>query len=1241
MCCPRLAMSMCSSIGLTVVLATTCFQQARSAIRPLASRGAVCEGCPQPISSSVLQLSADFEEVDEHAVDGHESADVKDDKNILLSTEESMTQCSGGRGCDEPYDNDYKCQCNTKCIKHGDCCSDFVTKCLYQSQDANGKIGKKNDFQLLAHFWGAAAMISLLTLAVSAWVWSIILSQMGSDKLRDITNMDALVIEEEEETFGHDLVLNWIYIRFREWKIEEQYDQWSITSKVQKSAQTLAFGVCIMSGGLAFRLVTFYVSGCAKLGPAPAAVACAALVAQFALSTYCAVKPTESLYWITLAFSFLYVPFSQLPPMAPSCYSLHMECRDAPVSAAVIEQAVRHADCGLQGQTSMQILLTWILLSPWLIPRQEVIHLVWFWLIGIYCGWSYFYEYITDMHIFTGIDTLWRVFVLAVTLIVATSKKYYLEKSIRLKFAQEIAQRHESKKMFGILEVMMPSHVVVPMMLQPGKTITEPIPRVSILFVLINEFEHHTRSLTPKALLAFLNEQFTQYDSICEKYQVTKIETVGEEYVAAVGVLPEEVKEDKRDGHQGLLDRLFQAGGAILGTETEKVKLKMGIHTGSIVAGVIGNKLPRYRLFGDTINSAARMMQKGLPGQLQFGEETYGMISAPLKAKVQYRGEVEMKGKGKLKAWVYVPAPGDSNEREPVSFCEDNGDKLGALVSMPKKSGGKHRMSLLKSVIPMMKSQNALSQLRNSETTTWDDPAKEAAFSKALTELEQARDAEADSHGIFHTNGGFSEEVEEEWMATFHRETFCKKIVRRFGMTSLWVLVLTGAEYMFIVRMKVPITFYDHPLYSGRLRMTVFLVPRLLVLFVNMVWWYLCESSKWVEQWANSARSMQSLLLVTELMNLAFIWISYDAMGYSDGVQYKKRFERRFQSPDDQSLILNFVLLFNVSLSMHKFRYVPAMMYVPVLLMLSQWYRILKGVCSLLKKDLNFEWEDNFSWQGEFLLFFQLLMHLRVAQEEEMASRSLFKASKSLKTTMDRTQKILTTLMPEAVVAEIKDSNVAELPCHQYRHLCIAQADLCGFTQLSATKQPQEVVQFMGDLFGMFDDLTDKYGVYKVETVGDAYIAGMAEKPLTKFYKPVNVILFGLDMVRATDTWSSRLKVKVTCRVGIHYGECIGGVVGNQMQRYHLFGDTLNIMEILESTSEEGRVQISPACKAEVQRQLADEPGASGEEKLEFVERTVDMLRTSKGDEHHFSETGGPTFLVKSNKPMRLVDAGQ
>ncbi|CAL1127877.1 unnamed protein product [Cladocopium goreaui] len=136
--------------------------------------------------------------------------------------------------------------------------------------------------------------------------------------------------------------------------------------------------------------------------------------------------------------------------------------------------------------------------------------------------------------------------------------------------------------------------------------------------------------------MEFLNSTFTMMDLICAEHAVTKIETVGEEYVCAVGVVPEDEQEAKDSGHTAVLGRLIQAAAEILAARKPKMGLpvtfKMGMHTGPVVAGVIGQKLPRFRLFGDTVNTAARMMQKGFSGSLQFGPEAWKMMSLDHRA---------------------------------------------------------------------------------------------------------------------------------------------------------------------------------------------------------------------------------------------------------------------------------------------------------------------------------------------------------------------------------------------------------------------------------------------------------------------------------------------------------------------------------------------------------------------------------------------------------------------------------
>ena len=163
----------------------------------------------------------------------------------------------------------------------------------------------------------------------------------------------------------------------------------------------------------------------------------------------------------------------------------------------------------------------------------------------------------------------------------------------------------------------------------------------------------------------------------------------------------------------------------------------------------------------------------------------------------------------------------------------------------------------------------------------------------------------------------------------------------------------------------------------------------------------------------------------------------------------------------------------------------------------------------------------------------------------------------------------------------------------------------------------------------MFDDLADEYGIYKVETVGDAYIAGQAEPPLTVQNYPPNVIRFGLNMVQVTQSWSSRSGETIGVRVGVHTGECIGGIVGIDRQRYHLFGKLIHQLELLESTAPDNRVQASGSCR------LAVEKAGVEDAEFEFVERPEPCLLTSKAEVHQYTDVGGQTHLVNLLRPLQ------
>jgi len=234
-----------------------------------------------------------------------------------------------------------------------------------------------------------------------------------------------------------------------------------------------------------------------------------------------------------------------------------------------------------------------------------------------------------------------------------------------------------------------------------------------------------------------------------------------------------------------------------------------------------------------------------------------------------------------------------------------------------------------------------------------------------------------------------------------------------------------------------------------------------------------------------------------------------------------------------------------------------------------------------------------------------------------------FKSRLAVLRTKERVEEMLYSLLPPMIVDDLfRHATLAT--SHFYPQATIAQSDLCGFTRLASSLPPEKVVKMIGEIFQRYDELAEHHNIYKVETVGDAYIAGQADAPLTRQNAPWQVVLFGLGLIRTTLEWSESSSTPVTCRVGIHTGPCVGGVVGMKMQRYHLFGQLIDSLEVLESTAPEGRVQVSSSCRRAAELSLEQQ----GTIVLCFEERSERTLTTSKGVGHNCEKVGGRTHLV-------------
>ncbi|HRG57874.1 MAG TPA: adenylate/guanylate cyclase domain-containing protein [Bacteroidia bacterium] len=181
-----------------------------------------------------------------------------------------------------------------------------------------------------------------------------------------------------------------------------------------------------------------------------------------------------------------------------------------------------------------------------------------------------------------------------------------------------------------------------------GSADAQLIDEVTVLFTDFKGFTQLSEKLSPKELVAEINECFSGFDYIMEKYGVEKIKTIGDAYMAAGG-LPTANKTHAEDVVNAALEiqSFMQEHKAkkIAGNELF-FEIRIGVHTGPVVAGIVGVKKFAYDIWGDTVNTASRMESSGEIGKVNISGTTYELIKD--KFNFVHRGKVQAKGKGEI-----------------------------------------------------------------------------------------------------------------------------------------------------------------------------------------------------------------------------------------------------------------------------------------------------------------------------------------------------------------------------------------------------------------------------------------------------------------------------------------------------------------------------------------------------------------------------------------------------------------
>jgi len=183
-----------------------------------------------------------------------------------------------------------------------------------------------------------------------------------------------------------------------------------------------------------------------------------------------------------------------------------------------------------------------------------------------------------------------------------------------------------------------------------GKVIPKKFDSVTVMFTDFRAFTKYSQYLTPELLVKSVDYHFSKFDTIMEKYGLEKIKTMGDAYMCAGGLpFPCEDHAEK------MLQAAFEIIEFIDSIKNDEVRdissfdIRIGIHTGPVVAGVVGIKKFAYDIWGDTVNIASRMESNSEPGRINVSEITYELIKD--KFDCEFRGEIQAKNKGMMKMY--------------------------------------------------------------------------------------------------------------------------------------------------------------------------------------------------------------------------------------------------------------------------------------------------------------------------------------------------------------------------------------------------------------------------------------------------------------------------------------------------------------------------------------------------------------------------------------------------------------
>lgn len=729
---------------------------------------------------------------------------------------------------------------------------------------------------------------------------------------------------------------------------------------------------------------------------------------------------------------------------------------------------------------------------------------------------------------------------------------------------------------------------------------------VTVVFIEICHFSRLCAQLPPKVVVEMLNVVYLEFDRLSDMLHVYKVETVGQVYMAVVGCPEPVVNHADVAAHfalaaqqsmkklqtmvaqliQPVVTPSFEFDDIVSGEPSPPacvqppalcerytaiaVMIRVGLNSGRIRAGVVGLDSPRYKLVGDTVNTASRMESTCEPGRIQLSMATRSRLSSGT-FKCEDRGEIAIKGKGSMQTVWLIGYAGSVR----TDLCEVVIDRhlLHRSSTGTTESDAMEHTSSMQSVPGDYWWNDAINTLHicseKEDAPKWRDELRNSAISN---HPRLSYDSFKNLFLLVPTS-----QKTREWMDVLRRdrpkffeETLQTRIASARNLTIIWLLILglvSAIDYFMEVLRE------DLPAYRSAI------LFRSLGNFVTGLVYLLLLTSP------NLFRKHARRLTVGMLL----------AQGTSILAAGELMYNR------ESSIIAMFgaYVLFYTVCSISQ-RLLICVFSVVCFVALQTKRCKLRGL-----------WESGTNIVFLLVFFVGLACGVRLQEHLEQVAhyekRHMTKQLEGIKQTQTASLQLLNDMLPPNIVDQVSAGN--SLIAEFHSDVTILFTDLKGFTAYSARIPVHELISFLNAMYSAFDEIIANWELHKVEIIGDAYFVsagcpsgGPSENPSENAMRAVEVALALLRTLPCVCDDAS-----VQMRVGLHTGSVVAGVVGKKGPRYHLFGAAVGYAEKMESFGVPGRVHISDATHSQLETRGQE---YEFEERWLQVEDDGDLQRT-------------------------------